>query len=514
MDGYALRVRSLEAEHEIVASSVLNFSMMQPRVPYVPKPLPDEILGSWLARILFHNGGGTWRAVLNECGYGDRIGATYFDLVDYDEKIEKLLGFLGTSYERVIQDLTTLPYWLTFVSSSDPKPLPGTANIRMPVNSRGHTVDTLRSFGLKRRQGQATHPRFCPECLTHDQATYGEVYWHRSHQLPNVLFCPSHGCALHDQCPSCGVPATPRPAQLMPLPKLICECGYRLDAISSAQPAEAHLTLAKISAAALQVARPEWTREHVVLQFKGWFRGRLKREHGTYINLLKSTFEATSGGFGEKAEIPFTTKMTSERKSFFFRPAPASSSSPDFCALLVAMNRSLPEALSGFRQTCIDSEQKTATVPRTRNERASNKVSRSVTKRRLDRSQGQVARCLALTEAFHKIMSSSEMPSLIDVWSLGRLAGLSREQAALVISSFPFLRNAIAEANDSLYKRRILWAVSVLRSNGEKITKSAIREQVRFPNDRVADEIMQSFSIQRGVLKFESGQPNDFETTR
>lgn len=89
-------------------------------VPFVPSPLPDEILGSWLARILLHNGPGTWQAVLAHCGYGRKIDASLFDLIDHNEKIDKLFALLGTSYERVLVELTTLPYWLTFASSSNP----------------------------------------------------------------------------------------------------------------------------------------------------------------------------------------------------------------------------------------------------------------------------------------------------------------------------------------------------------------------------------------------------------
>ncbi len=76
--------------------------MMQiPHLPYEPPPYPDEILGSWLARIAVHNGPGAWGSLLEEIGY-DRglINLKLFDMVNYDDRIEKLLNVLGTCYEK------------------------------------------------------------------------------------------------------------------------------------------------------------------------------------------------------------------------------------------------------------------------------------------------------------------------------------------------------------------------------------------------------------------------------
>lgn len=40
--------------------------------------------------------------------------------------------------------------------------------------------------------------RFCPSCLAEDKSSYGEVYWHRLHQVPGVIVCPHHGHFLLD----------------------------------------------------------------------------------------------------------------------------------------------------------------------------------------------------------------------------------------------------------------------------------------------------------------------------
>ncbi|HEY9299033.1 MAG TPA: TnsD family transposase [Phormidium sp.] len=40
--------------------------------------------------------------------------------------------------------------------------------------------------------------RFCPQCLEEDLQTYGEAYWHRVHQTPGVLVCPTHALSLQN----------------------------------------------------------------------------------------------------------------------------------------------------------------------------------------------------------------------------------------------------------------------------------------------------------------------------
>ncbi len=40
--------------------------------------------------------------------------------------------------------------------------------------------------------------RFCPACFREEQEKYGEAYWHRLHQLPGVIICPTHLTLLQD----------------------------------------------------------------------------------------------------------------------------------------------------------------------------------------------------------------------------------------------------------------------------------------------------------------------------
>jgi hypothetical protein len=40
--------------------------------------------------------------------------------------------------------------------------------------------------------------RYCPECAAEDIVQYGETYWHRQHQLAEILYCTKHGMRLEN----------------------------------------------------------------------------------------------------------------------------------------------------------------------------------------------------------------------------------------------------------------------------------------------------------------------------
>ena len=38
--------------------------------------------------------------------------------------------------------------------------------------------------------------QYCPECARNDRMQFGEMYWHRLHQVPGVFVCHIHKCGL------------------------------------------------------------------------------------------------------------------------------------------------------------------------------------------------------------------------------------------------------------------------------------------------------------------------------
>lgn len=68
--------------------------------------------------------------------------------------------------------------------------------------------------------------KFCPECLKEDKLRYGEVYWHRSHNVEKVYLCHKHNIRLEQFCNVCNSPiATKNKFKLTPL-MTECENGH------------------------------------------------------------------------------------------------------------------------------------------------------------------------------------------------------------------------------------------------------------------------------------------------
>ena len=93
-------------------------------LPYIPTPYPDEILGSWFARISLLSGRGIWRLLFQDSGFSKQIHTPFFDFVTYEERFEQMLVALGTGYEAAMMNLTTLPYWMAFDASDSGHELP------------------------------------------------------------------------------------------------------------------------------------------------------------------------------------------------------------------------------------------------------------------------------------------------------------------------------------------------------------------------------------------------------
>lgn len=104
---------------------------------------------------------------------------------------------------------TVFPYVTRFMSQTETNRLAADLlDDKAPGNA------ALTQSGL---QGSPGH-RFCLACLQEDEAKFGEVYWHREHNLPMVGFCHRHDCPLQLERPTAKRP-TPSNFAVNHLPK-------------------------------------------------------------------------------------------------------------------------------------------------------------------------------------------------------------------------------------------------------------------------------------------------------
>ncbi|MGQ7906769.1 TniQ family protein [Burkholderia sp. BC1] len=196
-------------------------------LPFIPPAYPDEILGSWLARVRLHNGVRGWRTQLEAVGLATRTPPSLFDIAPYSKAIENLLESLYISYEETLLTLTTLPYRLTFGAANLIEGhLPGAPSLPKLIVDGDTPSETLRCITNSHRSNFKL--RFCPLCIAYDYRTYGEPFWHRAHQLPNILWCPQHRIQLYSECPNCHRFESNSRRYFIELPCLRCKCGHDL----------------------------------------------------------------------------------------------------------------------------------------------------------------------------------------------------------------------------------------------------------------------------------------------
>ncbi|MBX9267538.1 TnsD family Tn7-like transposition protein [Chromobacterium violaceum] len=154
---------------------------------YFPQIYRDELLYSVLARYHRHTGSTSPTQTLEDL-FGNRHVHASLDLPGHLARlVRRIPPERGLSSQRMVYELTLYPYFLAFsdeIRRHD-------ALLAMTKNG---------AAGLHMRLGLAatlvpaiSQLRYCPACVNEMDATLGELYWRRSHQLPGVLVCIDHG---------------------------------------------------------------------------------------------------------------------------------------------------------------------------------------------------------------------------------------------------------------------------------------------------------------------------------
>lgn len=150
-----------------------------------PVPYPEELFYSVCARyadrMAFPTKSATCRALFGVRKVSDRVGLAG----NLNVLLSALPPETPLSAERIIYDHTLLPYYMPFL---DPKQL---IKLRDSMNNQqtARKVSSHRPFASR-------WLRYCPACVRDDRVRHGECYWHRVHQLPGILVCPTHAMAL------------------------------------------------------------------------------------------------------------------------------------------------------------------------------------------------------------------------------------------------------------------------------------------------------------------------------
>lgn len=151
------------------------------------RPLPDELLSSWLVRlarghglkvqsfcnVLFGNRRQVWNRDI------DRLGPTWL--------LSVLSARTGTPAETAIA--TTL---LAF------------EGILYPSAKASGNLTWIAPLQIYHRLRQGTGMQFCPACLAHSPVAYYRKTW----RLALKTVCVDHECMLESRCPQCASPVS------------------------------------------------------------------------------------------------------------------------------------------------------------------------------------------------------------------------------------------------------------------------------------------------------------------
>ncbi len=157
-------------------------------IAYFPKIYPDELIYSVLSRFYQNCGYPNYIFCAEDLFINKRVRP---DMEFINELKPEVLHLLCQNMlvEHLIEKHTMFPYYARFLPKE--RRIKGFEAL---CNMSGDYNNLLAV--PKQKSAEERYLRYCPLCVKEDRDVYGETYWHRSHQMMEVDFCPKHGCRL------------------------------------------------------------------------------------------------------------------------------------------------------------------------------------------------------------------------------------------------------------------------------------------------------------------------------
>lgn len=155
---------------------------------YFPEIYPDELVYSWFGRFAVHS------------GYINSKLLQFLYCKRSDTPIKEFIGNLNSEAREHIgktyplRDLvlnhTMYPQYARFAPLEQRKD----ALYKLCYEN----CDMHHLFAVLPRCENERYLKYCPACAREDREKYAETYWHRKHQIRNMVICPKHKCRLRD----------------------------------------------------------------------------------------------------------------------------------------------------------------------------------------------------------------------------------------------------------------------------------------------------------------------------
>lgn len=157
------------------------------RLSYFPAPYRDECYYSVLCRYMVHSGIPSTRGTLKTLFGKDVSPGSALMMPFLSCRIPEWVNVeTGITEEKVIREHTASGYFSIVYRKKEMETL--LRRIRMGEKC-GCRISYKGSFA-------SSFLRYCPACACEEKLEYGEMYWHRMHQLEGVAFCIRHRMPL------------------------------------------------------------------------------------------------------------------------------------------------------------------------------------------------------------------------------------------------------------------------------------------------------------------------------
>lgn len=153
---------------------------------YLPEIYPDELVYSWLSRYFVYSGCTNNRMLLSQLLYSKSNNPSIEFIGHLNEAAERQITQVYSMDDLILKH-TMFPQYARFMPAD--KRYVALAELK-------RYCDPHKVFTILPRNEKELWLKYCPLCVAEDRKKYGETYWHRIHQVRNMLICPTHRCKL------------------------------------------------------------------------------------------------------------------------------------------------------------------------------------------------------------------------------------------------------------------------------------------------------------------------------
>ena len=168
-------------------------------IAYMPAVYPDELVYSWCSRYYAHSGFPNYSMALEEL-FGDKNYRLNYEFMGHFTEDAKAVIDKIIEIGELIEQHTMYTYYARFAPHER-----RTAAYAALIS--GKHIGKLLPIPTNI---EARFLMYCPECAKNDRRTYGEAFFHRTHQIRHLGICPYHGYSLQSTGIEITANASPR----------------------------------------------------------------------------------------------------------------------------------------------------------------------------------------------------------------------------------------------------------------------------------------------------------------